>query len=130
MGLRETKIGPAAIAAVRSFSQGSPQIQGIFEAQISERDICPRAKWRRERCWKPTFSTRKLLILLSSHFHGVRIPRVDPQGFSETHALFRNYGRATLKPGNHSLGYRSGSVRMFLSPEDDTYCSASPRCRW
>jgi hypothetical protein len=56
IGLREIKIDPAAIPAVRSFSRGSPQILGILGAQLSERELCPRAKWRRERRWKPTLS--------------------------------------------------------------------------
>jgi hypothetical protein len=56
LGPRETKFGHMANPTVRSFSQRSPQILGIFEAQFSGRDICPRAKWRRERCWKPTLS--------------------------------------------------------------------------
>ena len=53
-GLRETKIGRAAIPAVRSFSQRSLQILGILGAQNSRRELCPRAKWRRRRCWQPT----------------------------------------------------------------------------
>ena len=100
-GPRETKFSLMTNPAVRSFSRGSPQILGIFDAQKSRREICPRVKWRRRRCWEPTLSACKLLILLISHFDRVRIPRLDPQGFSETHALFRNYGRATLKPANH-----------------------------
>ena len=63
MGPRETKFGPPAISAVRSFSNKSPQILGIFEAPTSGREICLRAKWRRERVWNPTVSACKSLIL-------------------------------------------------------------------
>jgi hypothetical protein len=80
VGLRETKIGLAAIAAVRSYSQRSPQILGILDAEISAREICPRAKWRRERRWDPTLSISNLLISLILNFGGVRIPRGDPDG--------------------------------------------------
>jgi len=65
---RETKIGPAAIPGVRSFSQRSPQILGILSARNSRRELCPRAKWRREKCWQPTLSTGKLLILNTENF--------------------------------------------------------------
>jgi len=85
---RETKIDRPAIPAVGSFSQRSPQILGIFNAGISGRELCPRAKWRRRRCWEPTLSSCKLLILLSSHFDRVRIPRADPRCFSEMLFLF------------------------------------------
>jgi hypothetical protein len=62
--LREAKFGLAAIPAVRSFSQRSPQILEIFVAQISGRELCLGAKWRREQARNPTFSASKLLILL------------------------------------------------------------------
>ena len=88
MGLIETKIGPPAVSAVRSFSQRSPQILGILGAQLSKRELCPRAKWRKERCWEPTFSACKLLILLGSHFDLVRIPRAHTRHFSEVLFLF------------------------------------------
>ena len=88
IGLRETKFGLPAKLAVRSFSQRSPQILGIFEALNSGREICLRARWRRERCWEPTLSSCKLLILLSSHFDRVRIPRADPRCFAEVLFLF------------------------------------------
>ena len=55
-GLRETKIDPAAIPAVRSFSRRSPQILAILSAQLSERELCRGVKWRRKRRWKPTLS--------------------------------------------------------------------------
>ena len=83
IGQRETKNDRPAIPAVRSFSRGSLQILGILGAQLSDRELCPRAKWRRERCWKPTLSALKSLFLLRSHSRGVRIPRADPRCFSE-----------------------------------------------
>ncbi len=46
VGLRETKFGLATIPVVRSFAQRSLQILGIFSPGISDREICPRAKWR------------------------------------------------------------------------------------
>ncbi len=49
VGPRETKSDPPAVSAVRSFARRSPQILGVFDAGISGREICPRAKWRRER---------------------------------------------------------------------------------
>ena len=83
MGLRETKIEPGTISAVSSYSQRSPQILGIFGTQFSERELCPRAKWRRGRYWRRTLSACKSLILLSSNFDRVRILRADPRCFSE-----------------------------------------------
>jgi hypothetical protein len=59
LALRETKFVPHPISAVRSFSQRSPQILGIFAAMFSEREICPRAKWRRESHWVRTLSAGK-----------------------------------------------------------------------
>jgi hypothetical protein len=56
VGPRETKVGPPAFSAVRSFARASPQILGIFYAAIPGREICRWAMWRRERCWKPTVS--------------------------------------------------------------------------
>ena len=82
-GLRETKIDPAAIPAVRSFSQRSPQILRILGAQLSERELCRGVKWRRERTWPPTLFPRKQLISLGTEFDEVRIPRVGPRYLSE-----------------------------------------------
>ena len=48
-GQRETKFGLEAVLAVRSFSQGCPQMLGIFAALFSGREIFPRAKWRKRR---------------------------------------------------------------------------------
>ena len=56
MGPRETKFGLMSNPTVRSFSQESPQLLGIFDAAISGREICPGAEWRRERYWKPIVS--------------------------------------------------------------------------
>ena len=77
-GLRETKIGLAATQVVRRFSQRSPQILGILGAQLSDRELCPRAKWRRERVWNPTLSTCKVLISLNVDIDRVRIPFAHP----------------------------------------------------
>ena len=82
-GLRETKIDPAAIPAVRSFSRRSPQILAILSAQLSERELCRGVKWRRRRCWQPTLFPRKQLISLGTKFDEVRIPRVGPRYLSE-----------------------------------------------
>jgi hypothetical protein len=40
-----------------------PANMGIFEAQTSLREICLKAKWRRERCWKPTVSAERIAVL-------------------------------------------------------------------
>lgn len=80
MGQREAKFGPAAVPAVRSFSQRSPQILGIFAALFSGREICPRAKWRRERCWKPTVSAGRSealgMIAETAFRRGLRSPSI------------------------------------------------------
>jgi hypothetical protein len=80
VGPRETKFGLMANPTVRSFSQRSPQIQGIFDVRVSGREICRRAKWRRERVWNPTFSARKSLILLGWNLSTFRIPCGHPNG--------------------------------------------------
>jgi hypothetical protein len=54
VGPRETRIGPPAVSTVRSFAERDPQILGIFDAQISGREICGRDEWRRETCWVRT----------------------------------------------------------------------------
>ena len=77
-GLRETKIDPTAIPAVRSFSRRSPQILAILSAQLSERELCRGVKWRRKRAWQPTLSGPKPLFLLGMEIRRVRIPRRDP----------------------------------------------------
>ena len=82
-GPRETKFSLMTNPAVRSFSQRSPQILAILSARNSRRELCPRAKWRRRRCWQPTLFPRKLLISLGTKFDEVRIPRVGPRYLSE-----------------------------------------------
>jgi len=69
--------------AVNSLASKSPQQLRIFTVRSWKREDFLGVKWRRRRCWEPTLSACKLLILLSSHFDRVRIPRVDPQGFSK-----------------------------------------------
>ena len=106
IGRRETKFGLATIPAVRSFSRRSPQILGIFAAEIWGREICLRAKWRSERVWNPTVSGSKSLILLDLDFHKVPIPRADPRYFSEVRLLFipwiTRQAMATSPRGVHS----------------------------
>ena len=75
---RETKIGLAATQVVRRFSERSPQILGILGAQLSDRELCPRPKWRRRRCWQLTVSACNLLILLAPTIHKVRFPHGAP----------------------------------------------------
>ena len=82
-GPRETKFSLMTNPAVRSFSQRSPQILAILSARNSRRELCPRAKWRRRRCWQPTLFPRKQLISLGTKFDEVRIPRVGPRYLSE-----------------------------------------------
>ena len=82
-GLRETKLDPTAIPAVRSFSRRSPQILAILSAQLSERELCRGVKWRRKRAWQTTLFPRKQLISLGTKFDEVRIPRVGPRYLSE-----------------------------------------------
>ena len=83
-GLRETKIDPTAIPAVRSFSRRSPQILAILSAQLSERELCRGVKWRRERVWNPTLSICNVLILLLSLSAEIRTPSASPSNLSKS----------------------------------------------
>ena len=82
-GPRETKFSLMTNPAVRSISQRSPQILAILSARNSRRELCPRAKWRRERDWQATLSVINPLILLSQKFARVRIPRWNPNRCKE-----------------------------------------------
>ena len=55
---------------------------GDFERLQASGEFSAGKNWRRERCWKPTLSARKALILLGSVFSRIRIPLADPGGFS------------------------------------------------
>ncbi len=55
VGLRERESGPTGVSEVRSFSQRSPQILGIFAARVSGREICLRAEWRTTRYSKQRY---------------------------------------------------------------------------
>ena len=90
MGLRETKIDRFAIPAVRSFSQRSPQILGILGAQLSERELCPRAKWRRKRAWQPTLSVINPLISLRNT-HAPRITHIMESGITACLPAWRQH---------------------------------------
>ena len=94
--------------AVRSFSQRSPQILGILSARNLRRELCPRAKWRRRRCWQTTLFRSKSLILLNAEFGWFRIPRRDPNCRNESirernsasipHLSSRQWSRSSCHP--------------------------------